>query len=312
MSNALLSGKFLIRCYRGGNFVTATGGGHHSIDALISSATTPGPNEVFTINDSDNFKVFFFTAGNVILSARNGGGIGASLDTETFQTERIELAPDALFALTQAGQDGTFSIQTETGNFVTAVGGGGHPTRAFHTDATAASTWEKFYLLKTGDLGSGHQYAIRPTGTGNIPGKGESLSYLTALGGGGRLLNAMTANSPLVDNSKFHLSKQPDGSFAFRTPNGFNVLTADDGGGLAHGTPQMDNLITTKTTLQIQDWEKFKIAETSPGEYTIQTVSGFFLGVKNDFTNISTRISFPDQAPSIGYTAKFELIMTSV
>ena len=310
MSNALLSGKFLIRCYRGGNFVTATGGGHHSIDALISSATTPGPNEVFTCNNGGNFKVFFFTAGNVILSARGGGGIGAENDTETFQTERIELAPDALFGLTRAGQDGTFSMQTETGNFVTAVGGGGHPTRAFHTDATVASTWEKFYLLKTGDLDSGHQYAIRPTGTGNIPGKGQTLSYLTANNGGNRILNAMTANSPLVDNSKFRLVKQPDGSFAIRTPNGFTVVTADNGGGLAHGTPQMDNLITTKSI--VQDWEKFRFAEVSPGEYTIQTISGFFIGVKNDFTNISTRISFPDQAPSIGYTATFELIMTSI
>jgi hypothetical protein len=309
MSNALLTGKFLIRCYRGGNFVTATNGGHQTIDALISSATTPGPNEVFTIDDS-NSKNFFFTAGNVILSAKNGGGIGASDDAETFQTERIELAPDALFGLAGANQDGSFSIQTATGNWVTAVGGGGHSSRAFHTDATAANTWEKFYLLKTGDLGSGHQYAIRPTGTGNIPGKAQTFSYLTANNGGNRLLNAMTANSPLLDNSKFRLSKQPDGSFAFHTPNGFNFVTADDGGGLAHGTSQLDNLITTKSV--VQDWEKFKIAETSPGEYTIQTVSGFFIGVKNDFTNISTRISFPDQAPSIGYTATFELIMTSI
>src|SRR5437588_1630437 len=118
MSNTLLSGKFLIRCYRGGNFVTAKDGGHHSIDALISSATTPGPNEVFTADDS-NFKVFFLTARNVFLSARNGGGIDVTNDTETFQTERIELAPDALFALSQVGRDGTFSLQTGTGNFIT-------------------------------------------------------------------------------------------------------------------------------------------------------------------------------------------------
>ncbi|MBV8831772.1 MAG: hypothetical protein JO108_21390, partial [Acidobacteriaceae bacterium] len=72
-------------------------------------------------------------------------------------------------------------------------------------------------------------------------------------------------------------------------------------------SPQIDNLFTTQT--QVQDWEKFRIQETSRSE--IQTVRGFFIAVKNDFTNISTRISFPDEAPSIGYTAKFELIMTS-
>jgi len=58
----------------------------------------------------------------------------------------------------------------------------------------------------------------------------------------------------------------------------------------------------------VQDWEKFRINETSPGVFTIQTVSGFFVAVKNDLSNISTRISFPDEAPSIGYSAKFELI----
>ena len=49
------------------------------------------------------------------------------------------------------------------------------------------------------------------------------------------------------------------------------------------------------------------------GTYTIQTVSGFYLAVNThvlQFTGgISTRISFPDAAPQIGYAAKFELMM---
>ncbi|MBV8833964.1 MAG: hypothetical protein JO108_32590 [Acidobacteriaceae bacterium] len=154
-----------------------------------------------------------------------------------------------------------------------------------------------------------HQYAIRRTRTGKIPGKGERLSFLSASNGGGRKVNAMTANSALTSDSKFRLIPQADGSFAPRTSNAFDLVSADDDGGLAHGSPQIDNLFATQT--QVQDWEKFRIQETSPGEYTIQTVSGFFIAVKNDFTNISTRISFPDEAPSIGYTATFELIMIS-
>ena len=75
---------------------------------------------------------------------------------------------------------------------------------------------------------------------------------------------------------------------------------------VGYGSPQIDNLFTTQT--QVQDWEKFRINETSPGVFTIQTVSGFFVAIKNDLSNISTRISFPDEAPSIGYSAKFELI----
>jgi hypothetical protein len=49
------------------------------------------------------------------------------------------------------------------------------------------------------------------------------------------------------------------------------------------------------------------------GTYTIQTVSGFYLAVNTEVLQatggISTRISFPDAAPQIGYTAKFELMM---
>jgi len=71
------------------------------------------------------------------------------------------------------------------------------------------------------------------------------------------------------------------------------------------------NLHTDAT--QIQAWEKFKIVDQGDGTYTIQTVSGFYLAVNTKVLQatggISTRISFPDAAPQIGYTAKFELMM---
>ena len=110
MANPLLSGKFLIRTFRTGNFVTARDGGHHSIDALISSATVPGPNEVFTFQPGDNFQHFVSTAKNFFLSARNG----ASNDTETFQTEAQDFRDDEKLKLTGPAEDGTFSIQTLT------------------------------------------------------------------------------------------------------------------------------------------------------------------------------------------------------
>jgi len=166
-----------------------------------------------------------------------------------------------------------WTIETADNHFVTAVGGGGKSTRAFHTDATKPLAWEWFYLLKCGDLGDpGFQYAIRPAGTGNVPGGGERVAFLTAVGGGNRRHHALTVNGPFQFESRFNLIRQPDQSYALRTSNGFTYVTDDDGGGLAHGTPQLDNLFTTQT--QVQDWEKFKIVETSPGLYTIQTVSG--------------------------------------
>jgi hypothetical protein len=305
----MFPGEFVFRTYLKNNLVTARDGGHHSIDALVSNATSIGPNEKFTLElTSSNVDSTIRTAGGFYLSARNGGGIGgAQDDTQTFQTERTVPAADAVFRLRGPATNGAWTIETANNHFVTALGGGGKSTRAFHTDATNPSTWESFYVLKCGDLGTGFQYAIRPAGTGNVPGQGEKVSFLTAVGGGNRIHGAMTANGPFQFESKFNLILQPDGSYAIRTSNGFTYVTADDGGGLAHGTPQMDNLITVKT--EVQDWERFKIVERFPGLYTIQTVSGFFVAVKQDLSNISTRISFPDEAPSIGYTALFELML---
>jgi hypothetical protein len=54
-----------------------------------------------------------------------------------------------------------FAIQTIHGNYLTALGGGGvggQFAEAFHTDATQINAWERFRLLKCGDLGSGYQY----------------------------------------------------------------------------------------------------------------------------------------------------------
>jgi hypothetical protein len=52
-----------------------------------------------------------------------------------------------------------------------------------------------------------------------------------------------------------------------------------------------------------------RIVERPNCSYTIQTVSGFYLAVGPGSSTISTRISNPKATPSIGYNAKFELIM---
>ncbi len=40
-------GQFIIRTFQGNNFITARDGGHHCIDAMITSATTAGQNDKF-------------------------------------------------------------------------------------------------------------------------------------------------------------------------------------------------------------------------------------------------------------------------
>jgi hypothetical protein len=303
-----LPGDFAIRTYLKNTLLTARDGGHHSIDALMTGATSVGPNERFKMEGFQPDYTILRTAGGFYLTARGAGGIGGNDDdTQTFQTERTVLADDALFRLEGPGGSGTFTIGTFNGRFVTALGGGGKTTRAFHTDATRASTWELFYVLKGGDLGSGYQYAIRPAGTGNVPGQGDVPSFVTALGGGGRTRQAMTAHSGLGPASKFRLIRQGDGSYALQTSNGINYVTAVGGGGLAHGTTDADNLQTNRT--QVQAWEQFRVVDQGDCTYTFQTVSGFYLAVGPGFETFSTRISDPNAAPSIGYNARFELMM---
>jgi hypothetical protein len=200
----MFPGEFVFRTYLKNHLITARDGGHHSIDALVSNATSIGPNEKFTLElTSSNVDTTIKTAGGFYLSARNGGGIGGGQDdTQTFQTERTVPAADAVFRLRGPATNGVWTIETVNHHFVTALGGGGKSTRAFHTDATNPSTWESFYVLKCGDLGTGFQYAIRPAGTGNVPGQGEKVSFLTAVGGGNRIHVAMTVNGPFQFQSK--------------------------------------------------------------------------------------------------------------
>jgi len=298
-----LPGDFVIRAYLQNTPFTSRDGGHHSIDAVITVPSVIGPNQRFRLATVQPDYTTIQTSGGYFVSAVGGLG-GLPNTTQGVQTELTTSQRDiALFRIDGPSASGTFTIKTYDGHFLTALGGGGKATDAFHTDATKASAWEYFYFLKCGDLGSGYQYAIRPTGTGNIPGKGDFASFLTALGGGGQTRQAMTAYSGLQSGSKFKLIRQNDGSYALQTSNGINYLTAVGGGGLASG----DNLQTNRT--QVQAWETFKIVEQPNCSYTIQTVSGFYIAVGPGSSTISTRISDPNAAPSIGYNAKFELIM---
>ena len=154
--------------------------------------------------------------------------------------------------------------------------------------------WERFGLQKCGDLGSAHQYTLEKV-------LGEE-GTLNAVGGGGR----STASVDFLYNdvsSVFTILRQGDGSYALRTSNGMNYLTAIQGGGLASG----DTLATDRT--QLQAWEKFQIVDdTVEGRdcvYTIQTASGFFLGPGPWGVGISTRIRDPNAAFKFELYARF-------
>jgi hypothetical protein len=59
----------------------------------------------------------------------------------------------------QAATDpNTCFIQTDNGNYITAVGGGGQTSDVMHTNASVPSTWERFTLVYSGD---GSHYGLR-------------------------------------------------------------------------------------------------------------------------------------------------------
>lgn len=301
----LLPGRFMIKTYLKGNLITARDGGGHNRDALITSAITVGPNEKFQLTTSNPSFTTFTTAGGDFVAAVDGGGATAA--AAAFDTTGRFLTDFVLFRVDGPKSDGVYTIQTWGENFVTALGGGGKTTEAFHTDGFRADTWEFFYMLKTGDLGDGYKYVIRPAGTGFVPGQGDKPRFISATGGGGRTTNAMTSTTTKGTNEIFTLEKQPNGTYALRTAHG-NLVTAVGNGGLAHPTSSSDTLHTDAT--QIQAWERFNVVERSPGLYGIQTGSGFWIGMDPQFKTFSTRIDPPEDAGSIGYTALFEFMMS--
>lgn len=293
----LLPGQFAIRTMLRNTYLTARDGGHHSIDAVVTTATTPGPNEKFMIERMQPSYALIRAASGYYLSAVGGGGLGANYDeTKILQTELQIPADDALFGVyTNIPGWGAFTIQTYKRNYLTALGGGGKATKAFHTDAVKPNTWEYFWVNKCGDLGSGYNYAIKPLN------KGQPL---TATQGGGAVKYAITAVGGATNTSRFRFDRQSNGTYSLQTSNGRNFVTAIQGGGLATGTKEWDNLVTDRTA--VQAWETFRIVDRGNCTYTIQTSGNWFVGVGGN-NSISTRISDPNAAPSIGYTAFFEL-----
>lgn len=134
----------------------------------------------------------------------------------------------------------TCNIQTNTGNYLTAVGGGGRTTDVLHTDATRASSWEKFVLVDIGEGSS--QYGFR-TVNGH---------YLTAVSGGGRITDVFHSDATqLRDWEKITLQSLGGGFYALKTVSG-NYITAVGGGG------RTSDVLHTDAT-RVGAWEKFRL-----------------------------------------------------
>lgn len=134
----------------------------------------------------------------------------------------------------------TCTIQTNTGNYLTAVGSGGRTTDVLHTDATRASSWEKFVLVDIGEGSS--QYGFRAF----------DGHYLTAVSGGGRTTDVFHSDATKINNwEKIEVQSLGGGVYALKTFSG-NYITAVGGGG------RITDVIHTDAT-RVGAWEKFRL-----------------------------------------------------
>jgi len=308
-----LPGTFIIRTYVKNTLLTAHDGNSDAANAVITTATSVGPNERFKLTLTPPNDVTFQTSGGHYLSAagniRPGNGDPRkALQAYATSTDNIGTTHFKLVnPYRRPGHTnivlpwmGYFTFQTKNDYFLTAVGGGGKSNAAFHTDALKPKTWEYFWVLKCGDLGSGFKYAFRPAGTGS-PDQPKEKWLFTRYLGAGRMSTYFS-----VIPTFYKLIRQDDGSYAFALePRNLPVtyLTPVGGGDVAHG----DVLHTDAK--EVKAWEKFRVVDRGDCTYTIKTVKNWFLGVDPKTGEPSTSISDPDAAPSIGYIARFELVV---
>ena len=206
-----------------------------------------------------------------------------------------------------------FAIQTINQHYLTAVGQGGKYEDAIHTDATQIQSWEYFRIVKCGDLGTDYQYTI-------ITNDGTEL---TAAQGGGEVddptivKGSWPGDTPDRSWSRFKFIRQSDGSYALQTANGVNFVTALQGGGLVQKYSEPDcgwfgaciasiSVIFHTDATQVQSWERFKFVDQGNCKYTIQTTSGFFVGVFKDSGGHSLMTT---RRTEITENEKFQLVM---
>jgi hypothetical protein len=289
-----------------GDYLTALYGGGQSINALLTSFATIGPNERFTVEQTAGGYLSFITAGGYFVSVTDG----VSDLTRVTQTVLTAPADSTLFSVSDA-YDGSYTLETYYSYDLYFVDGGGQYTGAIGTYPASSppaglADFNRVSAQQCGDLGSGYRYNIATRFPGGV--FNDNLGAV-----GGRTQDAIFPVQAGEASQVLTLIRQVDGSYALETSNGINYVTAVDGGGLAHGTAESDNLVTNRT--EVNAWEKFWITDQGNCTYTIQTTSGYYVAytwlyssnTMNFHLSLSTDISDPAAAPSIGYDAYFAL-----
>lgn len=287
-----LPGAFAMRTPKGFYLTAISGGGRASEPTVVTSATRAAAWETFRLavmaDQPTHDKVFQTSSGNFLTAVSGGGRTSDVLHTDATLARGWEQF--RLFDLSAGGVAPTyFALQALNGGYVTAVGQGGKYEDAIHTDARQIGSWEYLRLVKCGDLGDNYQYTI-------ITAKNQ---VLTAVNGGGKdrgdtiVQGFWPGDTPDRAWARFRFIRQADGSYALQTANGVNYLTALGGGGqvqkyLPPDCGLFEACIAGTTTIfhtdatQVRGWEKFRLVDRGNCTYTIQTTSGFFMGIFQD------------------------------
>lgn len=153
------------------------------------------------------------------------------------------------------------NIQTATGNFVTAVNGGGMTANAIHTDATQPKDWERFRMIYMG--GSPPPYY----GIGTIKG-----NFITAVNAGGRYQDALHTDARQIQAWEM-----------FRI-----VKCGDPGSGYEYGIMAADGEFLASESYQGKTWfglnnhpveteNKLKLVRQTDGTFALQLTTGRYV-----------------------------------
>ena len=283
-------GEFAIQTQKGFYVTAIDGGGRTADPILVTASTTVGPWEKFkfaaTYPNTPYDKTIQTARGNYV-TAVNGGGLTANV----FHTDATQARDWERYRLLDLGVGNFaptyYALYTIKGFYVTAVGAGGKYADALHTDAKQIQAWEQFRIVKCGDIGSGLDYGV-------MAADGE---FLVSKNAGGQTSQAILLDKPPYLDTRgipYKLIRQADGSYALRTANGVNFLTALGGGGEVASIPPYDchfyspcvvpyptDIFHTDAT-QVQAWEKFRFIDQGNCSYAIQTAKGFYAGIYKD------------------------------
>jgi hypothetical protein len=207
----------------------------------------------------------FRTKKGYYLTAISGGGRS---DAPTVITEATSAGPWEKFRIVVADPAVTAfdkSFETASGNFVTAVNGGGMTSDALHTDATQIRGWEQFRMNDLSLISSGATYyELHTIGNRDV----------TAVGAGGQYEDAIHTDATNVGTwEEFRPVKCGDlgsGIEYFIIPN---VVPFD---GWALSAPGGGGAVSNAVATGYGGWpeSRFKLMRQPDGTYALQTSNG--------------------------------------